>query len=229
MDIILNDNITITTPWCVAELFDSYASSVERVENLYLKEDGDQFVELNFVERKDKEFKQYIDMVNNSFKDTRNSLKDKGFRESYGGVFRKMSYNTNWHYFDGVYTQIVYGNLNQVNVCEDIFPSLQSLCLNKLGQMPENIDDFNNITTLKNIWNETKNFTTIPYDWNMYKDKEFENECIKQALNGKLDLFKCRLKLSRIVLDKSYNKFFVIWNLQSVIWKKNIAYDPLFK
>lgn len=213
----------MTTPWCVAELFDTYASSVKWVKDMYLKKDEDQFMELNFVEKEEREFDQYINMINNVFKDKRNSIKDKGYKEYYGGVCQKLSNSINSQFFDGVYTQIVYGNLNEVNVCEEIFPSLQSLCLNKVKQRPENIDDFNNITSLKNIWNEIKNFSTIPYESEIYGRKEFEKECIKRALNRELDLFKCRLKLSRIVLDESFNKkFFVIWNIESVIWKNHI-------
>lgn len=147
MEIILNKSITVTTPWSVIELFDPYASSVERVKDMYLTEDKDDwFVELNFVEIQNKEFKEYNDIINNCIKDIRNSLKDKGYSESYGGVCPKMSGNLTSDYFDGVYPQLVYGNLNKINVCEDIFPSLQSLCLDRLEQNHKYVDDSNNIS-----------------------------------------------------------------------------------
>lgn len=69
MDIVLDREISITTPWCLIDDFDPYASSlgIKEIQKIYEK-DGNKYIELCFFEQDKEETKEYKDIINNTVK-----------------------------------------------------------------------------------------------------------------------------------------------------------------
>lgn len=132
---------------------------------------------------------------------------------------------------ENIIRQVVYGNPAKINILEELFPSLQSLCINKLDDLQKYISDQNKRGTLEQISSKIRTFNDVhkEYDWkyeNEISDEErinymtqCKNQCTQELLAGNIDTFKCRLKLSRIVYSEFHFSVYILWELDSIIWK----------
>ena len=222
----LDDNLTIITPWCLIDkdpdfyhhgIYDNANTNFYADRKPY---DQAPFFSLIFPNTSDlKRYREEIDKIN---KKIFTEMKEKFNNDLcfYHEIDIKMlnkgsvKYNYDDHFEDLQFSlQFVYADINETEIVDNIFPSLQSLCLKNVSKL--NIDEIN----LKDIIKEEIHLKDVIDEIVFPKlpsNKE-DRRNFYNSINDDLNYYKCRLELDTVYLINS--QIHTVWKITSMLFK----------
>ena len=225
----LLDRLTIITPWCLIDKNpDLYHNGIYYDErsntNFYADRkpyDQAPFFSLIFPNPNSSDLNRYreeLDAINKKIftemKEKFNSdlfcfdereirMLNKGsIKYAYDDYFEDLQYSL----------QFVYADINECKIVDNFFPSLQSLCLEKI--------DIKEISIIKDIINQDNFLKDVVDDINfpeLSNDKE-ERRKFYNSISDNLNYYKCQLQL--IIVYLINGQIYTMWEITSILFNK---------